>query len=399
MSSAARIALCAVFFAACDPADIPIGSNLGPGGASSGALSSSASSGGGSTGASSIMGCEPGAPRVWTDITPPGVDLTVPNSYGVRAVTLDPADPAVVFVTADFQGLWRSADCGAHWSKLNTGTNGDAIDAGAAWTLAIDPVDHAIYTVSSLGAFGIWKSVDGGVDWAPLFGPGNVTEPVNPFGSSPDIFDIAIDPAQHLHLIASFHGAWKGSSDGGILESSDGGATWSLHAPAPGMGTNHVLAFLDSSTRWLLVNETDGAWITVDGGATFVKRSSNHHVVGGGQVYRSADGTFYHTGAFGLFRSTNLGQDWLTIPSGNTQGLVGDGATLFASDGVAWIGQFYGDVYNPMTSAPESPGDSGWAPWGSQTFDNGANRLAIDPGRHLLYASSYRVGLQRVSTE
>lgn len=396
-----RLAVAALLVGGCDPADIPIGSNLGPGGASSGSLTSGTSTGtmAGSSGASMVLGCEPGAPLVWSDITPPGISLSVNDSYGARAVTLDPSDPSIVYFTSDFQGLWRSADCGGHWSKLNTGTNGDAIDAGAAWTLAIDPVDHAMYTVSSLGAFGIWKSVDGGVGWAPLFGPGNVTEPVNPFGSSPDVYDIAIDPSQHLHLIASFHGAWQGSNDAGILESLDGGATWILHSPAPGMGTNHVVAFLDSSARWLLVSETEGTWITADSGASFQKRSTNHHVVGGGQVYRSADGTFYHSGAFGVFRSANLGQDWETIPGENTQGLVGDGARLFASNGVASTGLFYGEVYNPMTSAPESPGNAGWATWGSEAFDNGANRLAIDPSRHLLYASSYRVGLQRVTTE
>jgi hypothetical protein len=380
---------------ACAPRDVEIGSNLEPT-----ASNGTASAGTASTGAGgSVLGCSGGTVGTWVDITPPGIDLAKNDAYGVRAVTLDPTDPATVFVTADYQGIWKSSDCGAHWMKLTTGQNGSAFDTGVAWLIAIDPTDHDVmYTTSSLGLYGLWKSVNGGVDWVPLFGPGNVSEPVNPFGSSPDIDDVAIDPSQHLHVIASFHGPWKASNDAGVLETTDGGSTWKLIQPASGMGINHTLTFLDGSSRWLMVNDTSGSWVTLDAGASFMQVDNDYHSAGGAQFYRSANGTYYHGGTQGVARSTD-GVSWSVIPgTGNVEGLIGDGTHLYSSDAVAWIGQFYGTTYIPFHSAPEVPGDADWAVWGTQQFDNGGNRLAVDTVHHLLYSSSWRVGLLRTST-
>lgn len=378
---------------ACTPRDVEIGSNVG---------SSGTGTGSGSTGVGgAIAGCSGGTPGTWDDITPPDIDLAFNDAYGVRAVTLDPDDPATVFVCADYQGIWKSSDCGAHWAKLSTGENGSAFDTGIAWVLTIDPTDHDVmYTTSSLGLFGIWKSVDGGVDWSPLFGPGNVTEPVNPFGSSPDISDIAIDPADHFHLVASFHGPWKDASDAGLLESSDGGATWKLIQPTAGMAINHAVGFVGGSGRWLAVNDTGGSWLTVDAGSSFTQVDDNYHGAGATQFYQSASGAFFHGGVHGVSRSVDQGASWSLIPDSgeNIEGVVGDGTHLYASNSVAWIGQFYGMTYKPYLMAPEVPGDSGWAGWGDQPFDNGGNRLAVDTVHHLLYSSAWRVGLLRTAT-
>lgn len=388
---------------ACD-ADLEIGSNRRPTSTGSGTGGGATSSGSSTASTSSGVvppGCEGGAVGVFEAITPPGVDLAATvNSYGARAVSVDPVDPAIVYAGFDFQGIWKSADCGTTWSKLSTGLHGDVFESGFTWTITIDPKSpQTFYATSGQGALGLWKSTNGGVDWAQLFGPGNITEAVNPFSSSPDLLSIAIDPDDSNHLVVSFHGSWKGSNDAGFVVSNDGGATWELRPPPPGIGINHAVGFVGASSRWIAVSDSTGAWLTTDGGTTFTKVDDDYHASGSTQIYRSADGTYYHGGTKGVARSPD-GLTWSVVPGGgNVQGIVGDGARLYTSDAVAVMGQFYGAPYLPYRAAPETPGDTGFAVWGAQMFDNGANQLAVDRQHHWIYASAWRVGLLRARTD
>lgn len=342
---------------------------------------------------------------LWEAITPPQVvlDLSVNgnDNYGMQDVAVHPTTPTTIYASTAYQGLWRSDDSGATWAKVNTGYNGDALDRGRMWALVLDPVDPSIlYTTSGYApTLGIWKSVDGGVSWDQLFHAGDaISEHTAGGGATPDVFFIDMDPADHQHLIASYHEApWPlYGSDSGILESLDGGATWIAHPPAAGMGSTQCVYFLDDAASWVVVGAAaaNGTWRTTDAGKTFVSIGSTYHQ-GACQMYRGS-GALYIGAHDGVLRSVDRGVSWQNVSDqhGGVQGIVGDGQYIYASTAYAWLDS--GDLYVPTQRAPENPGDVGWAQYGDQHFWNGAKRMAADRSHHIIYAAAWRQGLFRL---
>src|SRR5579864_1318678 len=75
----------------------------------------------------------------WQNISPPGSNYT--QTYtGINAVIVRPDDPAVVYTGADSNGIFRSTDCGATWTLVNTGAHAKDLSSGRPWSMAIDPV-------------------------------------------------------------------------------------------------------------------------------------------------------------------------------------------------------------------------------------------------------------------
>src|SRR6185295_6344858 len=129
-----------------------------------------------------------------------------------------------IYLGTDHQGIWKSIDCGDSWSTINTGTNGLTIGAGRQENFMIDPVDtKVLYTRAGSGEE--FKSTNGGVDWEKIWPS---TDPL-----LKDLTDFVeqldLDPADHQHLLLSFHTACKGAwAPSCLAESRDAGATWSM---------------------------------------------------------------------------------------------------------------------------------------------------------------------------
>lgn len=131
--------------------------------------------------------------NVWTSGGPPGA--------GMYAVVADPIDGAVAYAV-DSQGLFKTRDGGASWTRLDT------------WrplrlsprVVVIDPRDPA---TAFVGGDGLGQSRDGGLTWRSLAGAPK--ESANA---------IAVDPRDSLIVYA---GTQKGP-----FRSADGGETWSF---------------------------------------------------------------------------------------------------------------------------------------------------------------------------
>jgi len=248
----------------------------------------------------------------WENVTPPGVSLDFnnpPSNYGTQSIGLSPAAPRTVYVGTAYQGLWKSVDSGASWAQVSTGRNGPNLSTGRNWTLAVDPTDpNTLYTVAGFGAGqGLWKSTTGGVDWDQLLPPATLS------ATSADVYSVAIDPADHQHLLLGFHNGWAGGPDAGVLESRDGGTSWIEHPPRSGWGTGHYVFFISSST-WLLATQGNGYWRTTDSGASWTQVSTVNMQHGASQLYRAANGTLYVGALHTLLRSTDGGASWKEAP-------------------------------------------------------------------------------------
>lgn len=135
-----------------------------------------------------------------------------------RSLLLDPLSPAMLYAST-VQGLatqtrsFRSTDGGATWTALS----------GAPLILAIDPVTtETLYGADNFSSPEVAsKSTDAGATWTPLN--------TGPFAI--DFTTIAVDPQNHDTVYAGFFDAVGfGLATGGILKSTDGGASWSSSA-------------------------------------------------------------------------------------------------------------------------------------------------------------------------
>ncbi|MBW8886188.1 MAG: hypothetical protein JF616_00405 [Fibrobacteres bacterium] len=220
-------------------------------------------------------------PGVWANISPPGLDLV--SHYGTAFVQLDPSHPSTVYLTADMQGLWKSVDGGSNWARLGTppaspnyGDTTDYLDSPVS--IAVDPADsrHLYVTQGVRGTTqGFWVTRDGGATWILSPGYDSLAKAIG----TRDVTTMSIDPTDFNHVLVGSHSPWKGLANAGILETKDGGGHWTAHAPASGftsatMGVNFLF---DPATKqgdaktWLIGTDGQGLWRTTDGGDNFTR--------------------------------------------------------------------------------------------------------------------------------
>ncbi|HEV8247024.1 MAG TPA: hypothetical protein VGP93_14705 [Polyangiaceae bacterium] len=311
-----------------------------------------------------------------TDIGPPVGPLG--DGGGALALTIDPSNTAILYAGLEFQnggspnnGLWRSKDGGASWTRLGT-SDDNAYDCHSNYMdlpirIEVDPEnsDHLYLTEGVRGAGnGFWVSWDAGESWIRA--------------RSGDFTEMSVDPCDFCHVIVGSHA----SEPVGVLESTDGGYTWIDHPPPAGQGWSggsYGLSFLhdpatcqgDPST-WLVHNEA--MWKTSDSGGNWTKVSDIGGIHGFTTIYYASNGDVY-SGAYGRpGRSTDNGDSWAEVDgliSAVYYGLTGDGTNVYAMpDGFPAPG--------PMMSSPESV--QNWTEFGNkQALARGMQHPRFDP--------------------
>jgi hypothetical protein len=327
------------------------------------------------------------APGVWENVTPPQVPLGA-NGSGVPNVVANPLSPGELFICTYKKGIYKSSDCGASWTKVDTGRNAAALDSGTAWLFVIDAVTpNVIYADSFQGSDNnLFKTTNGGVDWDPLWKPG---EAAMKAAGYPEL--LGIDPTNHLHLVANFHQNCNAPySPVCFGETTDGGATWRIVNGPPQLTgwAEDASPIVVNATTFLLGAIFTPLYLTTDDGATWKQVAAS-----GGLRMLHENGWYYDGAGFSIQRSKDL-MTWTSLDK--TPGLVGfgfttDGQTLFASsryhvnyvrspvaDGATWTA-FAGppNLVNP---------------------DDGSYSLAVDTSHHILYSANQSSGIYRMST-
>ncbi len=135
----------------------------------------------------------------------------------VNVLAIHPERREIIYAGIRGGGLFRTDDAGKSWQRLGEKVLSDKIRA-----LALDPSNpETVYVGTEPPA--LWRSEDGGTTWKELSGVSRLanerrwTYPVPVI--QPHIRSIAVDPrnSQRLCLAAQV---------GGLLLSSDGGASW-----------------------------------------------------------------------------------------------------------------------------------------------------------------------------
>jgi hypothetical protein len=341
---------------------------------------------------------QPTNPGDWQNINPPiSYDFNNPaNNYGSQTIALSTSNPSVVYVGSNYQGVWKTIDAGTTWTRTSM-TNSDGSSGcngfdGRNWTMAVDPTNaNIVYTVNGYGCLqGLWKTTDGGATWKSAL-PKTVSDQ-----STSDVYSIAIDPLNHLHILLGSHSLWSNGT-AGVMESLDGGINWVLHSVGGSFGAGYYVHFLGNSNTWLLATQYDGLWRTTDSGSTWTKVSSENMSHGMSSVYRSSTtGVWYTTTSRSILRSSDGGATWAAVYtsycSDGFGAITGDGYKLYAAPANTG-GSTCGSVY--YVTALEAA-DTIWTKLNNQTFSDGPMAMIYDSVQKIIYSSNWDAGVWKL---
>ena len=148
----------------------------------------------------------------------------------ITHVLLDPKSPKgsrTLYAAAFGRGVYKSIDGGRTWALKNTGLAADPRNQPFAWRLTLDQ-DGTLYLVvarrSERGRIGdaddgaLYRSTDGAESWSRMTLPAGTNGPNA----------LTVDPADPKRLYLPAWGVMRpdGDTGGGILLSTDAGATW-----------------------------------------------------------------------------------------------------------------------------------------------------------------------------
>jgi hypothetical protein len=356
--------------------------------------------------APAVQGTPPAlVPGVWTNITPPAPGFS--STYGTAFIEVSPVDPNVIYAQVDTQGLWKTTDRGSTWTKLGVPGTYQAGSLTTSYidepiTVKVDPGDanHIIATDGVRGAtLGFWESHDGGNTWTMPQGFVNIAKT-----ATNDVTQMAVDPTNFKHILLSSHSPWANMSNAGIMESTDGGQTWVLHAPDPSWSVGSLgINFLydpasgqGNSNTWIVATDGAGFWRTTNAGASWVKVADFNVTHGGAQLYYAKDGSVYSGAAQYPVRSHDNGVTWEAIQNGLSYfyyyTVYGDGDTLYTQ--LANTGTNAGQGLQPYMTAPEATGGP-WTPYqgGAQKFNDGPFMMHYDAVNQIMYSANWASGV------
>jgi photosystem II stability/assembly factor-like uncharacterized protein len=131
-------------------------------------------------------------------------------------------DPLTYYMGSTGGGIWKTTDAGATWNpiadgQIKTGSVGAIAVASSNTNIIYAGMgEHAVRGVMTSHGNGVYKSVDGGINWQHLG-----------LDNSRHISEIRVHPQNADVVFVAVQGAVHGDSqDRGVYKSTDGGQSW-----------------------------------------------------------------------------------------------------------------------------------------------------------------------------
>lgn len=239
---------------------------------------------------------------------------------GAAAVTIDPANPKVVYAdlwasseapweNGGWQGaqcgLYKSTDGGAHWNPLKTGLPEGHGRIG--FTICKANNKRLYATVDHPQKGGIYRSDDAGVTWKFMNGEPRV------WGRGTDFAEVRVDPTNPDTVYAGNTSTYR---------STDGGKTFECIKGAPGGDDYHTIVVHPTNPKLIGLAADQGAVISVNGGDTWSSwynqpTAQFYHVSTGFEFPYWVYGGQQESGSAGVVSRGRNGaitfRDWITV--------------------------------------------------------------------------------------
>jgi hypothetical protein len=343
----------------------------------------------------------------WIRVTPSNVDLSSMldcGNFGTQSVGVDPQRSSDFYAEFNCQGIWKSTDYGTTWKgPINTGTNGAAAGdcAGGISVASGGPGNPPVLYESCIRGtvVGFLASTDGGVSWTSY--------PIQALPSNrQDVYPPSVDPYDPQHLLMTGH------EQNYIVQSKDGGHTWTNVAMSSGMMENGGTGFAffvdrgnasDTAGTWLWIAQqsggTYGTWRTADGGGSWTRVDANEHPHGASQIYAAGGGVVYMGGVYsaegwGVLRSSDYGQTWAHVGATTNETVVwGTPKQVYAAYGWA---DGIGTTDPTNFQVASAQGTSGWtSPTTPAAMIEGPGHVAtsFDGAHYVFVGAMWQAGL------
>lgn len=294
----------------------------------------------------------------------------------ITALGIDPKNSSILFAGVEGRGLFRSADGGSSWTKVNFGgvyTKGKTIQA-----IGVNPKNSGIVLVGTSKG-GMFKSVDGGLSWRAVNNgaPGflkafgvehfafNPSNPNKVFVSCLEGLYKSIDGAETWTLVGNTIETGGGLAinprnpkiiftAGCFVErSSNEGKSWKfLYKGLPSSGCMESIHISPKQTnRIYALTGYNGLFMSIDNGENW-KRLYGFPAESAGPfvISPSNPDIIYASSGMAIFRSVNAGSSWDRIcnylpssalaidPADPTKALSGYLCLIKTGDsGVTWV--------------------------------------------------------------
>jgi photosystem II stability/assembly factor-like uncharacterized protein len=192
------------------------------------------------------------------------------ENTGAIQVTIDPNNSNIIYADlwAGRQGPWengawngtesglfKSTDGGSTWKKLTTGLPTTEQGLGRIGFCIAPSNSSRMYAAVDAGKYGgIYRSDDAGESWQMA----NADERL--WGRGSDFAEVRVDPKNADIVFTADVVVWK---------STDGGKNWAAFRGAPGGDDYHRIWINPDNSNIMLIASDQGAIITVNGGETF----------------------------------------------------------------------------------------------------------------------------------
>jgi photosystem II stability/assembly factor-like uncharacterized protein len=184
------------------------------------------------------------------------IPLTPTLYLEIRSIVFAPSASEVLYFSTFGDGVFRSADGGVTWNQAATGLPLDGDSYFGIIDIAVDPTNSE-HVLAAVDTGLIYRTTNGGMEWTLAYEA--------KFSSA--IWDVTFAPSNPLIV-------WAGSRNG-VVQSTDGGATWTMPTVS-GLpeGADVRLVAIDPTTPNRLYagvrGEASVVYRSVDGGATWV---------------------------------------------------------------------------------------------------------------------------------